>query len=95
MLQVTEKSLEANLCKSVKRWGGFAVKFWPISFTGLPDRLVLMPGGRAYFAEIKAPGKKPKPHQETAHKLLRNLGFTVAVIDDHETLKTFLEEITC
>ena len=92
---MTEKTLERKLRDQVKNMGGLAIKFWPVSMTGLPDRLILLPGGRVYFAEIKSPGQKPKPHQLATHRLLRNLGFTVAVIDCHESLKTFLEEIKC
>jgi len=92
---MTEKTLERNLRDRVKQLGGLAIKVWPVSVTGLPDRLVLMPGGRVYFVELKTPGEKPKPHQLAAHRLLKNLGFTVAVIDSAETLKKFLEDISC
>lgn len=90
---MTEKTLETKLRDAVKKHGGLAIKIWAVSFTGLPDRLVLMPGGRAYFAEIKSPGQKPKPHQLTAHRLLRGLGFTVAIIDDNDTFNEFIELI--
>jgi len=92
---MTEKTLERNLRDRVKDMGGLAIKVWPVSMTGLPDRLILMPGGKVHFAELKSPGERPKPHQLAAHRLLRDLGFTLAVIDSAETLKTFLEGIKC
>ena len=92
---MTEKTLETKLYDSVKRMGGLAVKVWPVTFIGLPDRLILLPGGKAHFVELKSPGKKPKTHQDAVHRILRNLGFTVAVIDCPESLQTFLEEISC
>lgn len=91
---MTEKTLETKLRERVKNCGGLAVKVWAVSFTGLPDRLILMPGGRAYFAEIKTLGQKPKPHQEAVHGVLRKLGFAVAIIDSVESFNTFMELIT-
>ncbi len=90
---MTEKTIEKKLCDRVKKMGGLAVKLWAVSLIGLPDRLVLMPGGKAYFAEIKAPGETPKPHQTVMHKRLTKLGFTVAVIDGDSSLRFFLERI--
>ena len=33
------------------------------------------------FVEVKAPGKKPRPLQESRHQMLRNLGILVFVLD--------------
>ncbi|MBO6238414.1 MAG: VRR-NUC domain-containing protein [Bacteroidales bacterium] len=57
---------------------------------GLPDRLILMPGGHTYFAEIKTTGKKPTILQLHCHETLRQLGFQVFVIDSSESLETAL-----
>ena len=92
---MSEKILEAKLRDSIKRMGGLAVKVWPVSFTGLPDRLVLLPGGKTYFAELKSPGKKPTARQKVVHMALRDIGFVVAVIDSAESLRKFLEDISC
>ena len=59
----------------------------------MPDRLVLLPGGRLGFVELKAPGKKPRALQETRHRLLRRLGFKVYVIDGIEQIDRILNEI--
>ncbi|HHD7566826.1 TPA: VRR-NUC domain-containing protein, partial [Escherichia coli] len=47
----------------------------------VPDRIVLLPGGRIVFVECKAPGKPPRPDQLREHERLRKLGFTVVVLD--------------
>ena len=57
---------------------------------GLPDRLVLMPGGHAWFVETKSTGKKPTRLQKHCHELLRKLGFQVFVIDTTDSLETAL-----
>ncbi|WP_106494147.1 VRR-NUC domain-containing protein, partial [Escherichia coli] len=47
----------------------------------IPDRIVLLPGGRIIFVECKSPGKPPRPDQLREHGRLRALGFTVVVLD--------------
>lgn len=93
MIGLNEKVLERRLRETIKQRGGLALKIWAVSFAGLPDRLVLMPGGRAFFAEIKTTGKKPDDRQKSVHKLLQSLGFSVAVVDSLGALRKFLEDI--
>ena len=88
-----EKIIEKELTRAVKAKGGIAPKFTSPGFDGMPDRLVLLPGGRMGFVELKAPGKKPRALQMARHKLLRRLGFTVYVIDGIEQIDSVLEEI--
>ena len=56
-----EKYIEQHLVRSITRMGGLCVKLNCPGFAGMPDRLILMPGGRIAFAETKAPGKKERP----------------------------------
>ena len=79
-----ERQIEQNLAKAVKAAGGIAPKFTSPGFAGMPDRLVLMPGGHIGFVEVKAPGGKPRPLQLSRHRLLRRLGFQVYVLDDEK-----------
>ena len=72
-----EKTLEHKFVTEVKRVGGLALKFVSPGFDGVPDRLVLLPGGKLGFVEVKAPGKRPRPLQLARHRLLRRLGFKV------------------
>ena len=64
-----------------------------ITMNGLPDRLVLLPEGKMFFAELKAPGKKPRPEQVRVHESLRKLGFDVRVIDSTAKVKEILNEV--
>ncbi|AMH01838.1 VRR-NUC domain-containing protein [Serratia liquefaciens] len=81
MSYVRESSIENNLVKQVKAAGGAAYKFTSPGRRGVPDRLVLLPGGRAVFVECKAPGERPRPDQVREHNRLRALGFDVVVLD--------------
>ncbi len=89
----TEKRIEKKLRESCKKLGGIAIKLYPLSLTGLPDRIVLMPGGRIWFVELKSEGVKPTPSQESFHKKLRGLGFRVEVISTDEQLQDFLNHL--
>ena len=58
-----EKNIESKLVKAVKEKGGIAPKFVSPGLDGVPDRLVLLPGGKIAFIELKATGKKLRPLQ--------------------------------
>lgn len=88
-----EKTLEHKLRMKVKGAGGLALKFVSPGFDGVPDRLVLLPGGKAAFVEVKVPGQKPRPLQLSRHRLLRSLGFRVYTLDDEEKIEVILNEI--
>ena len=88
----SEKVLEANLREGVKAKGEAAVKLLP-SLAGLPDRLVLMPGGRIWFVELKSTGYTLKPLQKWWRDRLRSLGFEWRFIDRESNLTSFLNEL--
>jgi hypothetical protein len=50
-----EATVETYLREQVKKIGGRCVKLVPASVVGVPDRLVLLPGGRVIFVEVKRP----------------------------------------
>lgn len=76
-----ESAIEAYLRDKVKQRGGIAYKFISPGNSGVPDRLVLFPGEKSIFVELKAPGKEPTPIQLLQHKRIKALGFKVLVID--------------
>jgi len=88
---VRENIIEGYLRDRVKSVGGRAYKFTSPGNSGVPDRLVLLPGGRCIFVELKAPGKEPTPIQLLQHNKLRALGFTVLVIDSKQKADEFIK----
>ena len=88
-----EKQIEQKLVQAVRKIGGMCLKFVSPNFDGMPDRLILLPGGKIAFAELKAPGKKPRPLQLARHKALMKLGFRVYIIDRVEQIGAILDEI--
>ena len=89
-----EKTIEQKLVRAVHNAGGLAPKWVSPGLDGVPDRIILLPGGRMAFAELKAPGKKPRPLQEKRIGQLRRLGFPVYVIDSVEQIGGVLDEIS-
>ena len=87
-----EKQTEEKLVKAVRNVGGLCPKFVSPGLAGMPDRLILLPGRRLAFVEVKAPGEKPRLLQLHRHAQLRALGFRVHVLDDPAQIPEILEQ---
>lgn len=94
-MKSSEKIIEAYLGAEVKKLGGLSLKLVTLHFIGLPDRLVLLPGAKLFFAELKSTGKKPEKIQVYVHNTLRKLGFNVYVIDKVSEVDKVLKSYTC
>lgn len=88
-----EKTVESKLVKAVKSMGGLAPKFISPGLDGVPDRLVLLPGGKMAFIELKAPDKKLRPLQVRRKRQLESLGFLVYCMDRPDQIGVILSEI--
>ena len=88
-----EKDVEQRLVQTVKDAKGICRKVVSPGIDGVPDRLVLMPGKKIAFVELKAPGKKPRPLQIKRMKQLSALGFPCYVLDDVTRIGGMLDEI--
>ena len=88
-----EKQIECKLVTAVRSRGGMCTKWVSPGLDGVPDRLILFPGGRAAFAETKAPGKKLRRLQARRKAQLECLGFRVFVIDSPEQIEGVLDAV--
>ena len=76
-----EAPVEDYLVKQVEALGGQCYKFAPPGRVGYPDRLVVLPGGRMFFVELKRPkGGRLGVLQPQRHEELRALGVAVYVV---------------
>ena len=85
-----EKEIENYFVKQVQEKNGIAIKLNSTTMFGLPDRLVLLPEGIVFFAELKAPGQKPRTLQQFVHCKLKKLGFDIYVIDSKQQVREVL-----
>lgn len=92
---MTESYLEQKVLKpAIEKLGGMCRKLVTPGYNGIPDRMVLMPGGFIYFVELKGVEKQPRPRQLIVHAILRKLGFKVFVLYNREDVNKFIEEIS-
>ena len=92
-----EKEIEKKLVDAVEAKGGKCIKWTSPGTTGLPDRIVLLPGGRIAFAELKRPrGSRKGSLQPYWRRVLTGLGFLhwwVYTEADIEALLERMEEM--
>ena len=72
-----EQDIERLLVRRVKEIGGIAYKFISPGHAGVPDRLIIVPGGEIVFVELKDRGKKERALQKIAQAELRERGAKV------------------
>ena len=88
-----ERDIEKRLVKPIRDMGGLCLKFEVPGFTGLPDRLILLPGPHVVLAETKQPGKTERPRQNYVQGILRAMGFTVySTVDSAAKVNAILED---
>ena len=89
-----EKEIERKLKVLVEgKLGGKCLKWVCPGWRGVPDRILLLPGGRVQFVELKRPkGGKVEPLQVWWKRQLEVLGFTVWHVHTVEELR-YLELI--
>lgn len=93
MILIQESKIEKRLKKEIEKIGGKALKFVSPGLSGVPDRIVLLPGGKIIFVELKAPGEEPEPLQKFRAKELRKLGFDVKCIDSIDGIMELISEV--
>ena len=96
-MDMLERDVEAKLCRMVERRGGLCLKWVCPGWSGVPDRIILFPGGRVIFAETKRPtGGKISALQRWWADRLAGLGFRTFFIwnlNDVRLLEDVLGEI--
>ena len=85
-----EREIEKYLVDMARAQGGMALKFVSPGCTGVPDCVVILPGGRVGFLELKAPGEKPRKEQAHRIRQLRGLGCRAGFADSREDINWFL-----
>lgn len=95
-MAIIERDIERKLRIMVERRGGMCLKWVCPGWSGVPDRIVLLPGGRVIFVETKRPaGGRLSALQRWWFEQLRRLGFKVVSVrnvDDINRLEMWIYE---
>lgn len=87
-----ESLIEKFFVDQAKQHGGLVRKVVYQGRAGSPDRWAFFPGGQLLIVELKAPTKKPAPHQVREMERLRAFGFFVAWLDTKEKVDQVLAD---
>ena len=91
-MTVKESAIERELMRRVHGRGGLCVKVQALGARGFFDRLIILPGPRVVFCEVKKPrGSRISPHQHQWHDLFRALDVEVAVVKNSEDIDALLK----
>lgn len=88
-----ERDIEKELVTAVRKMGGEAFKWVSPGNDGVPDRIVMLPGGRLIFVELKADRGRLEPIQKVQIRRIEKLGQEVRVVRGMDGLEEFLHEI--
>lgn len=83
-----EGKVVADIKAAMKELGCVVRKCQWVGHVGAPDLFIMVPGtvtkdaGHHFWVEVKAPGEKPKPHQEREHRTMERAGCRVHVRDN-------------
>jgi hypothetical protein len=88
-----ERTLERKIGKWCKDNGYLYYKFTSPAKRNVPDRLVVAPGGKVGFLELKRKGNKPTDGQAAEIFKLIEKGCTADWVDNYEDAIKFLEDL--
>lgn len=88
-----ESAVERRLTEMLRKRGALCLKFVSPGNPGVPDRIVLLPGGRVIFTELKVQDGRTGALQERQIARMRGLGADVRVLKGVEQVRGFVEEV--
>ena len=75
-----ESDIEQILMTEIRKAGGRTYKWVSPGNSGVPDRIVFMPGGKVYFVELKTETGKLSAQQKVQVRRMQVLGQDVRVV---------------
>lgn len=88
-----ESTIEARLVRMVRARGGLCYKFVSPGNPGVPDRIVVTPGGRTIYVELKTPVGRLARMQKWQHEELRKRQAEVRTLWSIEQVNEFVKEV--
>lgn len=93
-MTILECEIEDYLVKRVNGLMGECWKFVSPNRAGVPDRIVMLPGARVWFVELKSKSGSVNPLQAYVHRLLGDQGHKVEIISSKKEVDEFIKRIT-
>lgn len=78
--EMLEKELEAKLQRAVKGVRGLCYKFTSPANAGVPDRIIMLKGGKIIFVELKTSTGQLSPLQSQQIRQIREKGQKVVIV---------------
>ena len=88
-----ESSIEAKLVRMVRERGGLCFKFVSPGNPGVPDRIVITPGGRTVYVELKTEIGRLAAIQRWQQDEMRKRGADVRTLKGLDQVRAFVEEV--
>lgn len=92
-VRTIEKDIERWLGNQLKKMGCIYMKFVSPGNDGVPDRIIVLPGGGVIFVELKDTNGKLMANQRVQISRLRKQGALVFVVTGMSDAKLFVEDM--
>ena len=91
---ILEKDIERYLVRRVAERGGVAYKWVSPGRVGVADRIVMLPGGRVWFVELKTVKGRLSPLQKVFAADMARMGMNYLVIKSKEEVDQWILDLT-
>lgn len=92
-MEWTEKEIEKRLTTKLKNLGCLVYKFISPNNAGVPDRIVIYPGGRVDFIELKTLSGRLSPLQAAQIDKLKRKGANVDIVVGLDGADDYVERV--
>lgn len=92
-MPLLERDIERYLVRRVTVQGGVAYKWVSPGRAGVADRIVLLPGGRVWFVELKTAKGRLSPWQKVFAAEMRRMGMNYIVIRSKGEVDELLQRV--
>lgn len=89
---ISESKVEKYFVREVKKLGARTYKFVSPGINGVPDRIVIWPGGSTTYVEIKQTFGRLKPHQISRINQINSQGSIACVVYGMDGVDSFIQE---
>ena len=92
-MPLLERDIERYLVRRTIEHGGKAYKWVSPGHVGVADRIVLLPGGKVWFVELKTVKKRLSPWQKLFAADMRRMGMNYLVIRSKGEVDELLQRV--